>query len=77
MNDERRKVLQKILEGLNLLYPVLEGAKDDESDAYENMPEGLRNSERGEQAQIAVENLGEALDFLSSCRDKIEEVLGS
>lgn len=76
MNEARRKILQKVSEGISLILPLLESAYEDEKDAFENMPEGLQASERGEQAQTAIDVLSDAVNSLNETRDKVDEALG-
>ncbi len=74
MNTRRRKNISKALEAyLNKetvardeLRCSLEMIRDEESDAYENLPESIQDSERGE----AMENCIDALDdFISELDD--------
>lgn len=74
MNNQRRKslqeaitLLQSIQDAFDRAKELIETAKDEESEAYENMPEGLQSSERGEQSQTAVSELENAFEALDSC----------
>lgn len=64
MNKERRKAILKALDEFSELVSkleeiktTLETARDEEQDYYDNMPESLQGSEKGEQAQSAIEQL--------------------
>ncbi|MCR0568328.1 hypothetical protein MKC54_09455 [[Clostridium] innocuum] len=48
MNAQRRKRHDEAIEKLNEALVIIEEIKDEEDTAYENMPEGLQESERGE-----------------------------
>ena len=74
MNTKRRKAISKALEDyLNKetaardeLRCSLEMIRDEESDAYENLPESIKDGEKGE----AMENCIDALDdFISELDD--------
>ena len=58
MNKERRKKLQKVTE-------LLDEVITDEQDAYDNLPEGIQESERGEAMEEGLDKLKEALDLLA------------
>ena len=76
MNNQRRKELNNIAAAMeNVSMPVdieqLEGIKSDiemvlmdEEMAFENMPEGLQYSMRGEMSQEAQDNMSEAIDVI-------------
>ncbi len=55
MNKPRRKILEEIL-------AKLEDVKCDEEEAFENMPESIQYSERGERIEENVQCLEDALD---------------
>ena len=54
MNNIRRKEINKVKEKLENLLADLDGLKSEEEEAYDNMPESLQESDRGE----AIETLG-------------------
>lgn len=85
MNKQRRKELANIVSAMeNVSTPIdieeLEGIKSDiemvlmdEEMAFDNMPEGLQYSMRGEASQEAQDNMNEAIDaideFISDYED--------
>jgi glutathione S-transferase len=71
MNKERRKELARILEALGPLETDLESLAEQERDAYDNMPEGLKNSENGQKAEAAAEALETAHSELSSLMEEL------
>lgn len=71
MNKARRKMIDEALEKLGELHTMIETIRDEEQEAYDNMPEGLQESERGEAMYDAIDALESAMD---SC-DEIEEYL--
>lgn len=91
MNNARRKELQKlVLDRLDELEPILsdmladlESLKDEEQEVYDNMPEGIQQSENGERCQEAADALDEAnseaeglANAIDSIREKVEEAIG-
>jgi hypothetical protein len=70
MNDTRRRLLadakQKIEEGMALL----EIARDEEQDYFDNMPESFQSGQKGDDAQ-------EAVDAIQSAYDEVENGIGN
>lgn len=76
MNNQRRRELANIITSVeSMRVPVdieeLEGIKSDiemvlmdEEMAFENMPENLQGSYRGEMSQEAQDNMNEAIDLI-------------
>ena len=58
-------------------YDVLEEVRDEEQDAYDNMPEGLQYSERGDMMQEAIDNLDEAVDAVDEVISNLESAISS
>lgn len=85
MNNQRRKELNNIVTAMeNVSMPVdieeLEGIKSDiemvlmdEEMAFENMPEGLQYSLRGEMSQEAQDNMSEAIDVIDEFISEYED----
>jgi ABC-type transporter Mla subunit MlaD len=100
MNNERRKQIANAVKGLreaaNMLPTQaltdlvtsakddLEGARDDEQEYFDNMPEALQGGEKGSVAEEAVRSLEEALEYLSDflsefegLSEKLDNAIGS
>jgi len=60
MNNDRRKEINKAIGLLQEALNILEVARDEEGDTFNNMPENLQNSERGQQTEEAYNQLEEA-----------------
>lgn len=54
---------------------IIEGVRDDEQEAYDNMPEGLQCSERGEQMYEYVSTLDDAVDSINDTIDYLNEIM--
>lgn len=76
MNKFRRQALDKIAIKISELMIELEALRDEEQECFDNMPENLQHSERGEMAEEAISNLDEALDSLEEAFDSIGEAIG-
>lgn len=57
MNSKRRSRLQ---EGIDILGEVIDG----EQEAFDNMPENIRDAEKGQAVEEGLDNLNEAKDLL-------------
>ena len=75
MNKARRKELEKALELLEQASDIIDSVKVDEEEAYENLPDGLRESERGETMQEALSSLEDALTDLENVTDDIQNAI--
>lgn len=91
MNNSRRKDLRKVAQQLNLAsekikdaVAILENAKgdiemvaDDEQMSYDNLPESLQDTERGEKMLDNVEEITELADRLDELKDDIESFVSA
>ena len=68
MNNDRRTRIKQAVGMLQEALSILETARDEEQEYYDNMPESLQGSERGEAAEQAVSNLE---DVCSNLEDAI------
>lgn len=74
MNAQGRKKIAKQIASLENIKSILENMIDDEEAKYDNMPEGLQESERGEQMQEAIEALESACDSLNEAIISLNEI---
>lgn len=61
MNKTRRREIDSVTGGLTELIEHLEAIRDDEQEYFDNMPESLQGSARGEAAEDAISNLEDAI----------------
>lgn len=80
MNKQQRKrisdaigMLQEAYQTLDQVYGELDAIKEEEEEKYDNLPEGLQESEMGEAIQTAIDTLDEACSDLESARDEVEQ----
>lgn len=76
MNAKRRKEVEAIMSGLEELIERIECVQSEEEEAYDNMPEGLQESERGEQMQEYISNLEDAASSVQDAVDYLNEIFG-
>lgn len=74
MNAQGRKEIAKYIASLNEIKDKLVSMKDDEENKFDNMPEGLQESERGEAMQEAIEQLETACDNLDEAISALQEI---
>lgn len=82
MNRIRRRSLKAILGQLDELSTVLETVKEalqdvlnEEQEAYDNLPEGLQEADRGQQMQECIEALEGVVDSLGEL--DVEDLYGT
>ena len=73
MNKDRRKEISRAIELMEQAREILEAVKDEEQEAFDNMPEGPQNSERGETMQGYICTIEEYMDTLET--DALQEIV--
>lgn len=66
MNKERRDGLSDVIASLEEAKDLLEDVKNDEQDAFDNMPVGLQCSERGSKMEDYIELMEDAVDQIDN-----------
>lgn len=75
MNKQRRSVLREIIDRLYPIKDEIEAVMDEEQDAYDNLPDGIRESDRGETMADNVSELQDVIDSLDSdVIDKLDAI---
>lgn len=74
MNKARRKALANIIDQLSSLRDEIEPLAEEERDCYNNLPEGLALTERGEQIGNNADALEQTLDDLDDVITSLSEV---
>ena len=75
MNNIRRKQLKEAIELIEQARSIVESVQDEEQDAFDNLPENLQCSERGETMEENADRLGEIWDSLSDQVDEIDDII--
>lgn len=84
MNNERRKQLKAIAKQLGTIADnledqqiLLEQVYDDESEAFDNMPESLQQSDRGIEMEEGIGTLEEQKDAVATMVDDLREMIST
>lgn len=74
MNAQRRKKIQKVLDLVTEARSLLEEALEEEQDAFDNMPESLQATDRGEAMEEYISTMEDAVSSLEEV-EGLEDVL--
>ena len=74
MNRERRKRLQAAFDKIAEVQEILSEVRDEEQEAYENLPENFQYGERGEEMQGYIEMIDEADGYLDDAKSVVEQI---
>lgn len=75
MNNTRRKAITKLMVQIEELRSDLECLLDEEQEAFDNMPEGLQYSERGERMEEIISYIEDAVGSLEEVNENLEEAI--
>ena len=74
MNKRRRKQLTLIAGSLDAELAILREVLEAEQEAFDNMPDGIRDSARGETAEQIIDNLETAADDLENLMASLGDI---
>ena len=74
MNRERRAKLKEIIDNIEKVKGKLREVLNDEENAFDNMPENLQSSMRGEESQEAMDSMEEAVDLLEEAIEQLNSI---
>ena len=69
MNKERRKRISSVVDAINVALEEVRDLAGEEQDAFDAMPEGLQDSERGQASGEAAASIEEAVGMLEEAMD--------
>ena len=75
MNKTRRAQVSEAMTHIENAKGILESVRDCESDAMENLPESLQESEMYERMEEAVEAVESAMDYLDMAFEELDTVV--
>lgn len=75
MNRERRAKIKAQINRINEIASSLQDIMDEEQDYFDNMPENLQGSIRGDAAEEAISTLDDAVSALEDVTSSLEELL--
>lgn len=76
MNADRRKQLDNAILLLEKAKEIIEDVASQEQDSYDNLSEGLQQSERGQQMEAAAEALGNCSSNLEDAISELNDAKG-
>ena len=74
MNKQRRNEISSIVSELESLKSRLESVHMEEEMVFDNMPENLQYSMRGEESQEAIDCMSEAISNLEEAIEQLNEI---
>lgn len=77
MNKARRTRLNEAMQMLCEAQEIIEACKDEEEDAFYNLPDSLQGSERGEAMEECISNMADANSGISDAISTLDEMLYS
>lgn len=75
MNKFRRQCIKELIYKITELKDEVDELLQEEQDCYDNMPENLQCSERGENSEEAISNLDDACSCLDDCISNLESAI--
>jgi len=75
MNRQRRKQIRDAYNLISEAKDLIDQALEEEQECYDNLPEGIQCSERGEEMENNVDQLQECSDNLDYAIDALEEFI--
>ena len=76
MNKNRRDRLAKLSAQISDIMEKLEELRDEEQEAFENLPESLNSSKLGETMQTTISAIDDALSSLENTDSQILHAVG-
>lgn len=75
MNNKRRDLLRGAVGLIRTAQQKVETARDDEQECFDNLPENLKDYDKGQVMEEAIDNLDEALDSVEKAIEYIEKAI--
>ena len=75
MNKVIRKRINEIMENLQSLRDEIEMIADEEQEKFNNLPEGLQATERGEAFEGAIESLQSSMEEIDEAIEYLQEAI--
>lgn len=74
MNNQRRKRLKDAIKLLEQARSIIDSVRDEEEESYDNLPEGLQDSEKGGTMLDNMDVLEEQGESIGEIISELEEV---
>lgn len=76
MNKKRRERLRAAIDQLETVQTDIDDIKSEEEDAYENLPESIQMSERGDEMQSIIDTIDTASGYIQDAIADLAEIAG-
>lgn len=76
MNKDRRARISALQEQLQDIMSALDEIRNEEQEAYENLPESIQYGERGDAMADAIDNMDEAASLLEDIDSYLDDAKG-
>lgn len=73
MNNKRRKALDVLISKIEEIQVEIEEIKDEEQEAFDNLPESLQGADKGETMSTAIGKIEEAYSSLGDIIDCLDQ----
>ena len=74
MNEGRRKKLGDAMKALSEAQSIVDQVKDDEQEAFDNLPENMQSGDKGTTMEQTIETLEEISSNLGDAISELENV---
>ena len=71
MNKQRRQRLAEAIRTLERVIFILEDARDQEQDGFDNLPDSLQETERAQSMEEAIDQLTDAIENIQEASECI------
>lgn len=75
MNRKRREKLKQAISLLDFVYEIIFQAAEEEQDCFDNLPENLQESDRGERMEEAISELENATEKIDEVKESVENAM--
>ena len=75
MNKARRKAIEEIIDQLGMLKEQVESISEEEQEAFDNLPESIQYSERGDAMGEYVADLDDAASSIDDVMSTLQDII--
>lgn len=75
MNKQRRGIISKCIEELEDIKSRLEDVQNEEESAYDNLPDSLMYSEKGDTMQENIDNLSNVIGYIEDSISDLNDIV--
>lgn len=75
MNKARRKAIEELIDQIGTLKEELDSITEEEQEAFDNLPESIQYSERGDAMSDNIGDLEQASSDLEDIMDALNDII--